>query len=74
MAYPNPFSETLNISSISFINKVEIFSLDGKLIYSQFPEKSNFFTLNLKLCPGIYFLKVYNLKLENQTIKLLKIN
>lgn len=74
MAYPNPFFETLTISIPSFINKIEIFSLDGQLIYSQFPEKSNFFTLNLKLCTGIYFLKVYNFKRENQTIKLLKTN
>ena len=72
--YPNPFYETVNISYTSYIYKIEIFSFDGKLIFSQFPEKTNFLTLNLKLSKGIYFLKIFNFQLENQTLKLLKTN
>ena len=63
---------------MKLLPKIIIFLLPTKLrawlSSNIFPEESNFFTLNLKLCTGIYFLKVYNFKRENQTIKLLKTN
>lgn len=59
-AFPNPTLEILNINSASSIEKVEIFDMEGKLVYSDTPQKNDFL-INLNNYPsGVYTLKLYS--------------
>lgn len=56
--YPNPVSDNLTIETADLIRRVEIYSMDGKMVL-----QSNHNTNNLKvnlnnLKPGMYFLRV----------------
>lgn len=58
--YPNPVCEILNINATSSIDKVEIFNTEGKLLYSETPQKNDFI-INVNNYPsGVYILKLYN--------------
>ena len=59
MVYPNPFEEQITIRSTQGIDKIEVFSLDGKLISSQMPEASEA-KLFLDAGAGTYLVKVYS--------------
>ncbi len=57
--YPNPTSGTLNIAANELITEVQITDMIGKIIFTQFFEKSNIISLNLNnLNPDIYYIKV----------------
>ncbi|MFH2142152.1 MAG: DNRLRE domain-containing protein [Bacteroidota bacterium] len=61
--YPNPAYGSLNIelnSMVNQLNKIEIFNLQGEMIYSNDFE-GLFYNLNLSgLCKGLYLIKVSN--------------
>jgi len=66
--YPNPTSDIINILSDSFIEKTEIYDLNGKLVI----ESSNKLTINISnLIKGVYFIKIYsdNNKYTQQLLK-----
>lgn len=55
---PNPFVDFINVNSKAEINKVEVYDLTGKLVYSAQPDKEKA-KLNLTFLPkGIYMLKI----------------
>ena len=66
--YPNPTSSILNISSNEEIKLIEIYSLEGKLIFSTIENKIDI--SNLK--SGLYVIKVTNNKNEIGVKKLIK--
>lgn len=54
--YPNPFTESIHINCPSQIESVEIYNVQGQLIYNQFDTRSE---IELKMLqPGIYILRV----------------
>ena len=55
--YPNPTSDILNIKSQSLINKLNVFSMDGRLIHS-FKQPENKIDLSM-LLSGLYLVEVY---------------
>lgn len=57
---PNPFSDILNISSVYTIDKIQIFDISGKLIFSD-DINSNNTSINVStLNSGMYILKIYS--------------
>lgn len=54
--YPNPASNTLNIRSSNDINKVEIYSTDGRLVYKSIADKINSIDIS-GLSHGLHLLK-----------------
>ncbi len=64
--YPNPTHSVLYIKSKSYIEKIEIISLDGKVILEQ---NTSLHQVNTNTLPnGIYLIKIYT----NQQVKTLK--
>lgn len=55
--FPNPFNSIINVQSNQFINRIEIVDLNGKIVFSSFPENS-FVQLEPQLMSGIYYLKI----------------
>ena len=57
--YPIPTEEILNIDSFSLIEKIEVYNLLGKMIYTLTPDH-NQVKLNLsKFNSGLYSIKLY---------------
>jgi xylan 1,4-beta-xylosidase len=56
--YPNPAKDWLSISSEFQFNKVEIFNMNGSMVFQDKSEASHNSLLNIKLANGIYVLKV----------------
>ncbi len=71
--YPNPANESLTISSpMEIIENVELFSIDGKLIYSESLGRTNIFSMSVvNFNQGIYFIKI--LSTNNYTVKKVQI-
>lgn len=67
--YPNPFSSKLNISSIQEMKKIELYNLDGKIVYS-FDASGTQEQILPNINSGFYILKI---ETEN-TITTTKIN
>jgi hypothetical protein len=59
MAYPNPVSDILYLSSSVKLTEVSLFSLDGKLIKSQDVSKESFLNLE-NIAQGSYLLIAKN--------------
>jgi len=63
-AYPNPFSEAINISAKEKIKSIELFSSDGSSKYSKYFEKpiilNNYIVKVTDLPIGLYYLKIVN--------------
>jgi len=62
---PNPASNTITVKSnlISTNSKVEIYSIDLKLLISKHPSQNSIITLEIdKLLSGLYFVKIINEK------------
>jgi poly(3-hydroxybutyrate) depolymerase len=58
--YPNPVDNVLNINSKSMIDKLEIYDLNGRLLFET-KQKENNLSLDLSfLATGIYNLKIIN--------------
>ena len=74
--FPNPFQNILYINSNKLISQIEIFSSEGKIIYSNkiFNLKnSDRYTLNLSnLSPGLYLIKITNSKNQIDYEKIVK--
>lgn len=61
--FPNPASEIIRIESSDIIGKINLYSLDGSLIYSQAMQGSTQWSINLSgIGSGIYILEVNNSK------------
>lgn len=68
---PNPFVDFIQVNAKTKINKVEVFDLTGKLVYTAQPNKDQA-QLNLTFLPkGIYVVNVTAEK-SNQTFKIIK--
>jgi hypothetical protein len=60
MVFPNPAEDVVNITAPTNVNKVEVFSLDGKMVKGNNVVGSTNVKLNVEdLESGIYVLKVY---------------
>lgn len=71
--YPNPTQDKIYISSSSELQKVELYSILGMLIKSEYPQSGNSATINLKLQKnGIYILKVEDCNGLANTYKVIK--
>ncbi|MFT7285395.1 T9SS type A sorting domain-containing protein, partial [Nonlabens sp.] len=57
-AYPNPATDTLHIETTQIMDKVEVFDLAGKLIFSESQQTNRLDVTKLKA--GLYILKVYS--------------
>jgi hypothetical protein len=64
--YPNPFAETLTFSADSNISKIDILSLDGRLIHSfQLENQDTNVTITAEqLSTGMYFMKLFDSSLK----------
>jgi hypothetical protein len=60
--YPNPAKDRLSIYSGFQFNKVEIFSMNGQMVFQDKNEASKSSMLNLHLDNGVYVLKISNEK------------
>ena len=59
--YPNPAKDVLTITSSSYIDKVEITSLNGIIVKTQTsPLEDNTIKMNLSLPSGIYLARIYS--------------
>jgi beta-glucanase (GH16 family) len=56
--YPNPATDTLHIETTQIIDKVALFDLAGKLVFSE-SEQTNRLDVT-KLKPGLYLVKIYS--------------
>ena len=56
--YPNPVTDKLQIESSITINEIELFSIDGKVVYQSNPATNNISLSLNNLKTGIYFLRV----------------
>ena len=75
--FPNPFEQNIIINTNELISKLEIFSIDGKLINSKmFSNSKRLLNYDLpleNLSPGLYILKVTNKENRNHYEKIIKI-
>lgn len=65
--YPNPFNESLAIESEKIMNDVSIFDITGKEVFSKSVNTQTLTINTNKWKSGVYFVKI-----ENQTIKVIK--
>lgn len=64
--FPNPTSDILNVSLADEIQRIEIFSLEGKLIEAYNNINTNYISIYMdQYTPGVYFLSIMS---ENQKI------
>lgn len=67
--YPNPFSENLHIELSTENNKIELFDMHGRLVYSFFTTKKSTIIKTDFLSCGLYLLKISNAtKVQTQII------
>ena len=62
LIYPNPAKTMLSVFSGFRFNTVEIFSMNGKKVFQDKNEASQYSLLNFNLDSGMYVLKVSNEK------------
>lgn len=68
IVYPNPFKDVLQLDLNEDIDKIEIFSIDGRVVYSSINEK----TISTSSLPaGVYYLSV-NTKSSHYINKIVK--
>ncbi|MBC8645124.1 T9SS type A sorting domain-containing protein [Flavobacterium lindanitolerans] len=72
--YPNPVNNIVNIGSETLINKIKIYTMDGKTVYSkEFQVGQKHFELDIiELKSGIYFLNMQTIKGEILSKKIIK--
>jgi len=68
--FPNPFNDVLFINSNQKIEKLEVFNIYGKVVYSQTSLIDNKLDLR-NLVKGVYFFRMYTLKgiVNNKVVK-----
>ncbi len=58
--YPNPFDSFLRIEGVGYFDKIEIISIDGKIIFEkQIYNEQSVLLYTADILPGIYFMKFY---------------
>jgi uncharacterized delta-60 repeat protein len=67
IAYPNPFNESIEIESESLIQDILVYDITGKTVFSESFNTSNLTVNTINWKSGVYFIKI-----ENQTIKVIK--
>lgn len=67
ITYPNPFNESLAIESENFIHDISVFDVSGKVVFSKSVNAHALKINTTKWKSGVYFIKM-----ENQTIKVIK--
>jgi len=69
---PNPFSNMIEISADESINRIDCFDMNGKLIFTEFPNQKSYRVESEDLPEGMY---VFRIKNEDKTItrKLIKV-
>jgi uncharacterized delta-60 repeat protein len=67
IAYPNPFNESIEIESGSLIQEILVYDITGKTVFSESFNTSNLTVNTINWKSGVYFIKI-----ENQTIKVIK--
>ncbi|PTX63098.1 putative secreted protein (Por secretion system target) [Kordia periserrulae] len=68
--YPNPVKNTLNISSATNLNSIEVYSVQGQLMLTQ---KNQFTTVDMSpLKSGLYFVKLIDNANNSSTFKIVK--
>ena len=67
IAYPNPFNESIEIESGSLIQDILVYDITGKTVFRESFNTSNLTINTINWKSGVYFIKV-----ENQTIKVIK--
>ena len=69
--YPNPTKDKIFINSNQFINKVEVYDLNGRIV-EEFFDEENIEFINLKrLSNGFYILKLIS-QLHIENIRIIK--
>jgi len=58
--YPNPTKGNFTIAGEKVLDKIEIYSLSGQLVYTEANIKMNTVTLSISLTAGIYSVKTYS--------------
>ncbi len=75
-AYPNPFTDVLNISIVNPWEKffdIEISNMAGRIIHTQTRVPGNSVTpLHIQGSPGMYFLRIYQEKTKVFSMKIIK--
>lgn len=67
-AFPNPFSEDINITR-NGINSIQMYNVLGQIVYENKDVKDNFYKIHgTNLAPGLYFIRV-NQKETKKVIK-----
>jgi len=58
--FPNPVVNNLNFETAESIDRISIFDINGKLLYSEYP-KANVYKMNIgSLKAGIYIINIYS--------------
>ena len=71
--FPNPFDSNLFIESTTGLSKLELSDLSGKVVLtSSKPDKSEWRINTVNISPGLYILKVQDLKGNKTSVKLVK--
>lgn len=72
--FPNPCTNQFNISSREDnIDRVELFSIDGKLVLSTCPDKHYYISVNVQDVPaGFYIGRIYLKNKQIQTFRIIK--
>lgn len=70
--YPNPVSNTLNISTLSTIAKVQVLNVIGQEVMSNDFNAKNVTINTESLTNGVYFVKVTNTKGQSSVTKIVK--
>jgi len=67
--YPNPSNEKIFIESVTPIDVVQVFNLEGKLMKRLIIDHKNIFDISLNLPKGLYFLKLNNFAIKRILIE-----
>lgn len=71
--YPNPTQNNINVSSSVELQKVELYSVHGKLVKIEYPQYNNSVSINMgRQKSGIYILRVESLYGTTNTYKVVK--
>jgi hypothetical protein len=71
--YPNPVRDFITIENMITVEKIEIFSVVGKSVFTQDDTKTDKILLDVtNLKPGVYFIKFYNTDKGTSTSKFIK--
>lgn len=68
--YPNPFNDVLSLSGVASNSTIQIFSVDGKVVYQGTATSSTLNTSNLSA--GVYMLSITDVQGNRQVQKIVK--